>query len=178
MRFLSKTTVRKIAFLSILLALSFALGYLDLLIPLDAVGVPGIKLGLANLVVLAALYFLGPGAAAIVSACRVLLFWFVFGNFTAFLYSLCGAAFSLCVMILLQKTAWLNEVGVSVCGAVFHNAGQVLAARFLTGTQAVWGYFPVLVLAGTISGALIGFLFRFLSKRLGAVLPLPSRRDP
>ena len=177
MRSFSKNTTKKIAFLAVFLALAFGFGYLDLLIPLSIGGIPGIKLGLANLVVLSSLYWLGPGAAAVVSSCRVLLFWFVFGNFTSLIYSLCGAACSLLVMILLKKSAWLNEVGVSVCGAVSHNAGQILVARFLTGTRAIWGYFPVLVIVGTVTGTLIGFIFRSLSKRLGAILPLPSHRD-
>lgn len=168
-----KTAVRTIAALAALTALAFGFGYLDYLIPLDGIGIPGVKLGLANLAVLAALYWFGAREAIAVSLSRILLFWFVFGNFNALLYSFCGAACSLLVMILVKRSRRLDELGVSVCGAVTHNLGQILAARFLSGTFAIWAYFPVLLLAGTVTGAAIGFLFRLLNRRLASLLPLP-----
>ncbi len=165
-----KQSVRKLALLASLLALAFGLGYLDVLIPLDGLGIPGIKLGLANLAVLAALYLLGWPQAALVSLVRILLFWFVFGNFTAFLYSLCGGILSLAVMALFRKIKLFDEVGVSISGAVVHNTGQLLMAWFLTGTAAVWWYYPVLLAAGALAGALIGLLFRIVHGRVAKLL--------
>ncbi len=162
---MKRDPVKRIALLASLLALAFGLGWADQLIPLDAVGIPGIKLGLANLAVLAALYRLGWKEAAAVSLCRILLSWLAFGNFTSFLYSLCGGFLSLLGMALLKKAALFDELGVSVCGAALHDTGQILVARILTGTAAIWAYYPVLLFAGVLTGALIGSLFRLLSRR-------------
>lgn len=165
-----KNSIRKLALLASLLALAFGLGYVDVLIPLDGIGIPGIKLGLANLSVLAALYLLGWPSAALVSLVRVLLFWLVFGNFTSFLYSLCGAVCSLAVMLLVNKIRLFDEVGVSVCGAVAHNTGQMLMAWYLTFTAAVWWYYPILLASGALTGALIGILFRIVHMRLNRLV--------
>ena len=158
--------LRRIAVLGSLLALAFGFGYLEFLIPFDAAGIPGVKLGLANLAVLAALYWLGPLEACAVSFVRILLSWLVFGNFVSFIYSICGGAVSLAVMILFQKLKIFDELGVSVCGAVAHNTGQMIAASFLTGTSAIWFYYPVLLVFAVLTGALIGWVFRLLNRRL------------
>ncbi|MBQ9416047.1 MAG: Gx transporter family protein [Clostridia bacterium] len=159
-------TVRRLAGLGILLALAFGLGYLDYLIPLDAVGVPGIKLGLANLAVLAALYLYGWREAALVSGVRILLFFFVFGNLTSFLFSLAGGLCSYLGMVLFRRVSLFDELGVSVIGAVLHNTGQMAAALFLLGSDGILWYYPVLLIAAVLSGSAIGLLFRTLNRRL------------
>ena len=158
----NRFSVPRLVLLASLLALAFGFGYLDLLIPIDALGIPGVKLGLANLVILASLYWLGLPEAAATSFLRILLFWFVFGNTSAFLYSLCGGLFSLFGMMLIKRIGLFDEIGVSVCGAVLHNVGQILMAQFLIGS-----YFPVLLLTGVVTGAVIGALFLILNRRLG-----------
>ncbi len=145
------TKAKRAASLGVLAALAFGLSWLELGIPLDW-AVPGVKLGLANLAVMAALFLLGPREAAAVSAVRLLLSLFLFGNASAFLFSLTGAALSLTGMILLRKAGWFGVPGVSMAGAVLHNTGQLAAACLLTGTAAVMSYIPVLLAAGTVTG--------------------------
>ena len=156
----------KIAYLGILTALAFGFSYVEFLIPLDAIGIPGIKLGLANLVVMAVLYLFGPLDAALVSLVRIVLAWLLFGNFTGFIYSICGGVLSLAVMILVKKIDFFSEIGVSVCGGVMHNIGQLTAAAFMIGFRAALYYLPVLVIAGTLTGALNGVLLKIILPRL------------
>ena len=151
------TKAKRTALLGILTALAFGLSWLELSIPLDW-AVPGVKLGLANLAVMAALCLLGPGAAAAVSLVRLLLSLFIFGNASAFLFSLFGASLSLAGMILLRRTGRFGIPGVSMAGAVLHNLGQLTAAGLLTGTAAVVSYLPVLLAAGTVTGLANGLV--------------------
>ncbi|MBR5746541.1 MAG: Gx transporter family protein [Clostridia bacterium] len=162
----------KIAFCGLFTAIAFGLSWVEMLIPFDSLGIPGVKLGLANLAVMAALYLLGLLPAAAVSLARILLSWFVFGSFTAFIYSLCGGVLSLAVMYILKRAGFFGCVGVSVSGAVAHNAGQLAAAcALLHGTDILY-YAPVLLaaatLAGALNGALLGRVLPALKKRFGA----------
>ncbi len=158
---------KKIAMLGLLTAIAFGLSYLEFLIPFEAlVGIPGVKLGLANLAVMAALCLLGVSEAALVSLTRVLLAWLIFGNFTGFLFSAAGAALSLCVMWLLRKTRLFGTVGVSVAGGVCHNLAQLAVASLLTDAAALLYYLPVLLLAGVLTGALNGALLSEILKRI------------
>lgn len=149
---------RKLALCGLLVALAFGLSWAELLIPFDSLGVPGVKLGLANLAVMAALYLVGFLPAAAVSLARILLSWFIFGSFTSFIYSLCGGVLSLSVMYLLKRAGFFGRVGISVSGAVAHNAGQLAAACvLLRGTEVLY-YAPVLMAAAVVTGALNGLL--------------------
>ena len=112
------SNAKKIAFSGVLVALAFGLSWLEMLIPLDSLGVPGVKIGLANLAVMAAIYLFGFRFALCVSLARIALSWLIFGSFTAFLYSLAGGMLSLCVMWLLVRSSLFGEAGVSVSGAV------------------------------------------------------------
>ncbi|MBR0231217.1 MAG: Gx transporter family protein [Clostridia bacterium] len=159
----------KLALCGLFVALAFGLSWVELLIPFDSLGIPGVKLGLANLAVMAALYLMGFLPAAAVSLARILLSWFVFGSFTAFIYSLCGGVLSLAVMCLIKRSGFFGCAGVSVCGAVAHNAGQLAAACALLHGTAVLYYAPVLFAAAVVTGALNGAL-------LGRVLPALQKR--
>lgn len=167
-----RTRLRRFAVLASLTALAFGLGYLEYLIPFDAVGIPGIKIGLANLAVLGALYWLGWPDAAAVDLVRILLMWCLFGNITSFLYSLSGGLLSLTVMIVLKRLKVFDELGVSVSGAVMHNTGQMIAAAVLTGTSMVWWYYPVLLVSAAVAGTVVGLVFRLINRRLGSRLQL------
>ncbi len=145
------------------------LSYVEAMIP--SVGIPGVKLGLANILAVFALYAIDAKHAAMVSIVRVCLSALLFGSVMSLIYSLTGAVFSLAVMIFLKKTGKFSEIGVSVAGAVFHNAGQICAAILILGTSEIAYYFSVLTLSGVISGAVIGLLGGILIKRLGAMLP-------
>lgn len=150
----------RIALTGILAALALALGYLEFLIPFDAAGVPGIKPGFANILIMAAMYLLGAGEAAFVSAVRIALSWLLFGSVTSLIYSLCGGALSFAVMLILKKTGKFGYVGVSVGGAASHNIGQLMAAALLLGSGAVWYYAPVLLAAAAVTGTVNGLLLK------------------
>ena len=152
----NRRRVRSTAMLGMCTALALILSYLELLIPPIYAAVPGIKMGLANIVIVFLLYRATAPRAAAVSLVRVLLVSALFGNMMALAYSAAGAALSLSVMILLKRTGWLSAVGVSVAGAVFHNLGQVLMAMLLLGTAELGYYLIVLTVTGTLSGILIG----------------------
>ena len=146
---------RELARFALLVALAMVLSWLESLVPLSLT-VPGVKLGLANLVVIFALYKLGPRQAAVISLVRVLLITFTFGNAFSFAYSLTGAALSFVVMLLLKKTGKFSLLGVSIAGGVCHNIGQILVAMAVLGTAELVWYLPALLIAGTVAGICIG----------------------
>lgn len=156
---------RKIARMGLLTALALILSYVESLIP-AFVAVPGVKMGLANIVVVFALYTLGPGEAAIVSIIRVLLSSLLFGSILSLSYSAAGAVISLLSMIILMKTKIFGVTSVSVTGGVFHNLGQILVACLVLETDVLLYYLPVLILSGTITGAIIGIASSIVIKRL------------
>lgn len=156
---------RKIARMGLLTALALILSYVESLIP-AFVAVPGVKMGLANIVVVFALYTLGPGEAAIVSIIRVLLSSLLFGSILSLSYSAAGAVISLLSMIILMKTKIFGVTSVSVTGGVFHNLGQILVACLVLETDVLLYYLPVLILCGTITGAVIGIASSIVIKRL------------
>ena len=158
--------MKKTAFCGLVLALALIAGYAESLIPV-AVAVPGIKLGAANSVILILLYMVGVKEACIVNISRVVLAGFLFGSMSSILYSLSGAIVSLFVMTLLKKADRFSISGVSMAGGVFHNMGQLVMAALVLETSAVWYYFPVLMLSGSITGFLIGFLTEEIRKRIG-----------
>ena len=164
------SNAKKIAFSGVLVALAFGLSWLEMLIPLDSLGVPGVKIGLANLAVMAAIYLFGFRFALCVSLARIALSWLIFGGFTAFLYSLAGGMLSLCVMWLLVRSSLFGEAGVSVSGAVTHNVGQLAVAAVLLRSGAVFSYLPVLTLAALAAGTLNGFLLHALLPPLKRIL--------
>ena len=156
---------RKIARMGLLTALALIVSYVESLIP-AFVAVPGVKMGLANIVVVFALYTLGPGEAAIVSIIRVLLSSLLFGSILSLSYSAAGAIISLLSMIIMMKTKIFGVTSVSVTGGVFHNLGQILVACLVLETDVLLYYLPVLILSGTITGAVIGIASSIVIKRL------------
>ena len=156
---------RKIARMGLLVALSMILSYVESLIP-AFVAVPGVKVGLANIVVIFALYTLGPIEALIVSLLRVILSSFLFGSVLSLLYSLSGALLSLSGMILMKKLKIFSTTVVSVTGGVLHNVGQILVACLVLETDVLLYYLPILILSGVITGAVIGIIASLVIKRL------------
>lgn len=153
------------ALYGVLTALAMLLSYLETLIPLS-VGIPGVKPGLANLASLTALYLMGPREAFFVSLARIVLTGLTFGNTFSLLYSLTGGMLSLAAMTFCKKRGWFGRMGVSMVGGVTHNIGQLFAAALVLESAAVFAYLPVLLLAGTAAGALIGALGALLLQRL------------
>lgn len=130
------------------------------------VAIPGIKVGLPNLVIVFLLYRVGWKDAVIVSIVRTLLVSILFGNIQMLTFSVAGAVLSLTSMILLKKTNWFSTITVSIVGGIFHNVGQIAAAILWTQTAGIVTYLPVLLISGTVAGAVIGLISGMLVERL------------
>lgn len=155
---------KKLTTMALLTAVAMILSYVEAMLP--STGIPGVKMGLANIAVVFALYQLGWREAIGISLVRVVLMALLFTGVAAMLYSLAGAAVSLLLMGLLKKTGLFSPVGVSVGGGVGHNAGQVLLAMWMLDTAELIYYLPVLALSGVIAGILIGFVGGILVNRM------------
>lgn len=166
----SQGAARKIATLGLFISLGMIIGYLESLIPMP-VPFPGFKLGLANVVTLVALYREGGKSAAIISIMRVVLLGIMFQTFSMMVYGLFGCVFSLTGMILLHRTDRFSINGISVAGGVLHNLGQITAAWLYLGQAAIFGYFPVLMVVGSVAGFVTGALAKLLIQRLDKLFP-------
>ena len=156
---------RNVALYAVLLALALVLSWLESLVPLSF-AVPGIKMGLPNLVVVFALYRMRWRDAALLSLLRVLLVSLLFGNLFAMAYSAAGAALSLLAMGGLKATGKFGMTAVSVAGAVAHNLGQILVAVLVLETARLAYYLPALLVSGVVAGVCVGLLSAFLVKRV------------
>lgn len=155
-----------VPFAGICVALALVLAYIEVLIPPLFPSLPGIKMGLPNIIIIFLLYRKGPFFAGIVSLVRILLVSMLFGNMMALMYSLAGGMLSLAVMVILRKLKFLSPVGVSVAGGVAHNIGQILVAIFVLSTVQVGYYLAALTVSGTIAGIFIGLCGSFLIKKI------------
>lgn len=160
---------KKTAFYGMFLALALVAGYVEQLLPIN-LGVPGVKLGLANIVTMVLLYTMGVRAASGITAIRVLLSGILFGTGFSIVYSAAGAALSILVMAFLKRRKRFSCVGVSVAGGVFHNVGQILVAVLVLETGALVYYLPVLILSGLAAGIVIGIISGILIRRLTPVI--------
>ena len=149
-----KLTTRELTLCAVLTAMALALSYLESFFPLSlAIPIPGIKLGLANIVTLFALYALGPGQALMILLARCLLGAVFAGNMSALIFSVLGGVTAMVVMILLSHCGRLSIYGVSVGGAAAHSCGQVAAAVLTLGNTAPIYYLPVLLGVSLFTGA-------------------------
>ena len=156
---------KKVAFLGMCIALSMILSFVESQIP-PLMAVPGVKVGLPNIVMVFMLYKIGAKDTAIVSILRVILVGILFGTPLSMIYSLVGAALSLIGMILLKKTNLFAPITVSVAGGILHNIGQIATACLVMETAQIAYYLPVLLISGTIAGILIGLTAAMILKRL------------
>lgn len=160
-----KWTTRNIALCAVLAALALGLSTLEVLFPLSLiVPLPGVKLGLANIVTVFALYQLGAGAALAILLTRCLLGGLFAGNVSAMLFSLLGGVTAMLVMIALRRCRRLSVYGVSVGGAAAHNIGQMAAACITLGSTMVLGYLPFLLAVSLVTGTLTGFVTALLMR--------------
>ncbi len=166
----NSTNVKKVTAAALLAALALIFSYIEVLIPFNF-GIPGIKLGIANLVVIIALYYLGIRYALLINLLRVFISGLLFSGLFGMLYSLAGALLSMAVMILLKRTNVFSITGVSMAGGVAHNLGQILTAAFVISNLKVFIYFPVLIISGVVSGAVIGILAYLILKKLPGAAP-------
>ena len=159
---------KKVAMLGLTIALAMIMSYIEALVPLSF-AVPGIKMGLANIVIIFVLYKIGTKEAILVSLIRVILVSLLFSNVMAMWYSLAGAVLSLAVMWALKKTDKFSVTGVSVAGGIMHNVGQILTAMILLETQQIIVYLPVLLITGTATGIVIGIVAGLVIKRFNNI---------
>lgn len=159
---------KKTALTGMLVALAFVLSYIETLIPIN-LGIPGAKLGLANLVVMVALYTLGTKEAFALSMVRILLTGLTFSSMAAMLYSFAGGILSFVVMALVKKTKLFSATGVSVLGGIAHNAGQIFVAMWVLDTATLIYYLPVLTITGIVSGTVIGLLAVLVIRRVSGI---------
>ncbi len=163
-----KLTTKQLTLCALLTALALALSYVENFLPLSlAIPIPGIKLGLANIVTVFALYALGPGQALMILLARCLLGAVFAGNMNALIFSLLGGVSAMLVEILLSRLPKLSVYGVSVGGAAAHNCGQVAAAVLTLGNTAPLYYLPILLGVSLFTGALTGLLAACLFRALG-----------
>ncbi len=155
----------KTARLSVMLVLALIMSYVENAVGFN-VGVPGVKIGFANVVVLFALYRFGVSCAFGVNICRILLSALLFGNVFSLMYSLAGGLLSFALMVGVKRTGWFGITGVSVIGAVCHNIAQLCAAAMVMGSGYVFSYAPVLIIAGTVFGAITGAVCHILVKKI------------
>lgn len=155
---------KRLVLLAMLTAVAMILSYVESLLP--SVGIPGVKMGLANIAVIFALFRFGWKEAAALSLVRVVLVSLLFGSVGAMLYSLAGAVLSLAVMAPLRRIDRFSTVGISVAGGVAHNAGQILMAMLILQTKQLLGYLPVLAVSGIAGGVLTGLAAALLIRRI------------
>ena len=145
----------KIAYWGVFLALALVCSYVESLIPISF-GIPGVKLGLTNIVVILMLYTIGAKDAILISVLRIILAGFMFGNAFSIIYSLAGGILSFVVMLLLKNTGKLKILSISTAGGISHNVGQLIVAALVVENYNILFYVPVLIIAGIITGFLIG----------------------
>ena len=155
----------KVAYFGVFTALALIFSYVETLIPVNF-GIQGVKLGLANLVIVIALYKMKLSDAFLLSVVRVVLSGFIFGNYFSILYSLSGGVLSLAVMALLKRAGGFSVIGISIAGGIAHNIGQLIVAMLVVQTFRVAYYLPVLLLAGMLAGSVIGIAANEMLKRL------------
>lgn len=156
---------KKVAFLGVFLALALIFSYIETWIP-NVFGVPGIKLGLANIVIIILLFRFGTKEAYGISVARVILAGFLFGNLASILYGLAGAMLSLTVMLLLKQTGKFKVITVSAVGGICHNVGQLIVAILVLENYRISYYLPVLLISGLVTGILIGIVAQEVILRL------------
>lgn len=147
--------IKKMAYIGLLAAFASVISYIESLIPIN-IGIPGVKPGLANFVIVIALYEFSVKDAFVINLIRILIVGMLFGNLFSILFSISGAVISLIAMAAVKKIKGISLFGVSVAGGVAHNAGQLLVAAFVVNTYTIGYYIPVLIIAGIITGMLVG----------------------
>ncbi len=156
---------KKISFLGMFLALALILSYVEALIPFSF-GIPGVKLGLTNIVIVFMLYFSGPTECLLVTFFRAVLAGFLFGNAFSIIYSLAGCLLSFAVMYKIKMLNKFKPVSISIIGGICHNIGQLIVAAAIVETYSIIYYIPVLIISGAVTGMVIGIISQEIIIRL------------
>ena len=162
----SSSKTRRVALIGVMLVLALAASYAERVAPSPIPAVPGIKLGLANAVILIVLYLTNVRTALLLNVMRVVLSGLLFSGVWGAAYGLSGALLSFAVMATLQGTRRFGVVGVSIAGGVAHNVGQLLLAAWLVKTPGLAAYLPMLILSGMVAGTLVGVVAGTCVRRL------------
>lgn len=161
----SHTKSQRIAYIALFTAVSMIFSYVETLIPIDF-GIPGVKIGLANIVSVICIYIYGAGYALIITILRVVLSGFLFTNLYSVIYSVAGGFLSILAMKLLKDTDRFSVIGVSILGGVFHNIGQLLVAIITVSQLKILFYGPILIISGVFMGVLTGLISKLIIKRI------------
>lgn len=160
---------KKIPLIGLFIALSMIFSYIEVLLPLN-LGIPGIKLGLSNLVIIVSIYCIGKKEAFFILCFKIILAGLLFGSMSSILYSLSGGLLSYIVMALLEKLKAFTPTGVSVAGGVCHNIGQLIIAIFVLHTKQIIYYLPFLLLSGTMAGLIVGMIGALVIRRFSNII--------
>ncbi len=155
---------RQITEFGMLLAIGLVLSYFETLLPVF-VAVPGVKLGLANIITMLYVYARDFRSGLLFMSLRILMSGFLFSGISGIVYSFAGGVCCIVVMSLLKRLSFFSILGVSMAGAIFHNIGQIIVAMFMMENTHILYYLPVLMISGAISGFAIGYVTFFLLKR-------------
>lgn len=159
---------RNVAMYGMLIALAFILSYIESIIPIP-VPIPGIKIGLANLVVITALYTMGAKQAFVLSMIRIILVGFTFGSPSTMMFSFAGGVLSWLLMVLAKRWKAFSMTGVSILGGMGHNIGQIIVAIIVLKTSVLIYYLPFLIISGLVTGAAIGMVGALITSKIEKV---------
>ena len=159
-----KIKTKKLTVLALFSAVAIIFSYIEAILPPIWSAIPGIKVGLSNIVTVALLYKFSLKEAAIVAFIRIIIIALLFGNVMTLIYSIAGFVLSVTIMAILKRTSLFSTVGVSIAGGVFHNLGQIIVAMILLQTKEIGYYMIVLATTGTVAGILIGIAGNFMLK--------------
>ncbi len=157
--------IKKISFISIFTTLALIMSYIEMQIP-TFIMIPGVKLGLANIVIVVVLYKYGLKESVIINLLRIAIINTLFGSVISFIYAFIGGFLSLFMMFLLKICNKFSYVFVSIMGGISHNIGQIIVAVIITNTKEILYYLPVLILFGIISGVIIGIISAVILKKI------------
>lgn len=163
-----QNTVKMIALLGVIASFAAILSYIEAIIAFD-IWIPGVKLGLANLAIVIVLYWYGVREALFVNIVRIVIVGLLFGNAFSIMFSLAGALISLIAMAIAKNTNLFTVIGISVSGGVFHNVGQIMVASLVVKSYSIIYYIPVLIIAGIITGTIIGIVAWKLLERFKGI---------
>ena len=161
--------IHNIALCSVMIAIAMICGYIEMMIPIS-IGIPGIKLGFANIVTVICIYLIGRWQALVISLIRIILISILFGNIFTLAFSLTGGLVSFISMIIISNICKLSMAGISIIGGIMHNIAQLVIAYILLDNDVIFYYMPILIIVGAICGLVMGILASIIYNRLDKAL--------
>lgn len=165
----TENTAQKTAFLALLCAIAIIFSYVESLIPVSIVPIPGFKLGFSNIVILQSIYLFGLKDSLIINTTKAAVVALLFSSITSFMFSIAGGTAAVITMYFVCKSKLFSIYSVGVSGAVLHNIGQVVVAYFILGSEVVFAYLPYLLLCSLVCGIFISLICGLIMKRIKVV---------